>query len=222
MAVCPRTRLNCCSGSRSGSPRRVDVSSAARPIRDPVARRAPFVAAICAVGCPLVRIGRPVRFRTMVGLSGRQRSRTAPHDRNGASNGTSREQRFQGPAVRRLPPASTAPLTNPSGSPKPVLRCARWTGSPRLATALSRSRLGHLLAGARRSSNQRDVLAHSPRCKAPASESGGRSHCSYRPKGGLPIEACDGPSMAEIHRCPARSTQFCFVANGAVLTRLLF
>ena len=28
------------------------------------------------------------------------------------------------------------------------------------------------------------------------------------------MEACDGPSMAEIHRCPARATHFCFVAEA--------
>ena len=42
-----------------------------------------------------------------------------------------------------------------------------------------------------------------------------------RPKGGAPIEACDGPSMAEIHRCPARSTHFCFVAIAAATLRVL-
>ena len=137
------------------------------------------------------------------GLSGRQRSRTTPQDPNGASNGTSREQRFPGPTVRRLPPASTGPLTNPSGSPKasPSLR-ARRTGSRRLATALSRSRRGHLLAGAPRSSKQRDGLAHLPRCKAPASESGGRAHCSYRPNSAAQLRA---PRRSHSSRAIVRS-----------------
>jgi hypothetical protein len=42
-----------------------------------------------------------------------------------------------------------------------------------------------------------------------------------RPRGGVRIEACDGPAMVETHRRPATVTRFCFVALAATYRRLL-
>ena len=68
----------------------------------------------------------------------------------------------------------------------PVFGC-RWDTDTGLDTRPGgprwEGRRGHSLAGARRSSKQCDVLAQSPQCKAPTSESVGRAHCSNRPGG---------------------------------------
>jgi hypothetical protein len=60
------------------------------------------------------RIGGPVCFRTWWAI----RTATIEDDASRSprrSNGTRREQRFRGPTVRRVLPASTAPLTNLAG-----------------------------------------------------------------------------------------------------------
>jgi hypothetical protein len=40
--------------------------------------------------------------------------------------------------------------------------------------------------------------------------------CPFRPRGGVRIEACDGPAMAETHRRPATVTRVCFIACPAL------
>jgi hypothetical protein len=41
-----------------------------------------------------------------------------------------------------------------------------------------------------------------------------------RPRGGVRSDTCGGPAMAKIHRCPATSTRFWFVAIPALSIRL--
>jgi hypothetical protein len=43
----------------------------------------------------------------------------------------------------------------------------------------------------------------------------------FRPIGGVRIDTCGGPLMAKIHRCPATSTRFWFVASPATGSALL-
>ena len=173
-AARPGNRCTAAPGSRSDSYQ----STAGRLSgRDPLPRRAPPAAAISARRRPRVRIGGPVSFQTTVGypdandrvrdrasrwppLIKRRKPRTAPP-------GTDRTQ---------TPPPSTAPKPKSEAGPS----YARRAGSPRLATALSRSPPGHLLAEAPRSSKQCDALAHSHRCKTRASESGDRARRCFR------------------------------------------
>jgi hypothetical protein len=46
-------------------------------------------------------------------------------------------------------------------------------------------------------------------------------HARFRPRGGVRSDTCGGPAMAKIHRCPATSTRFWFVAPPATRSALL-
>jgi hypothetical protein len=101
-------------------------------------------------------------FRTAVGYpdaNDRLRGAVSRWPRGG-SNDPSRTQPSRGPIARTLRPASSIPLTNPNGNPKPVL-CPRAGPGPASGDRVSRSLSDYLLAGARRpASKQCEVLAH--------------------------------------------------------------
>jgi hypothetical protein len=64
----------------------------------------------------------------------------------------------------------------------------------------------------RRGSRQPRPAANEPARPRTHSSARTGSHDRLRPRGGVRIEACDGPEMVETHRRPAAVTRFCFVA----------
>jgi hypothetical protein len=58
-------------------------------------------------------------------------------------------------------------------------------------------------------SSKRQPLAHDRARPRRANDRPHLRRARFRPEGGVRIDACDGPAMAEIHRCAATVTRFC-------------
>ena len=117
------------------------------------------------------------------GLSGRSSidSLAWRRDGQGAAQTTpSRTQPSRGPTARTLRPTSTASLTNPNGNPKPLL-CPRGGPSPVSGAPCQSLATGLFACRSTPASKQCEVLAHSPWCKAPASESRRCARRCFRP-----------------------------------------